>query len=453
MVEKLFRDVAGDVYPLRQGPAAFPLGRTHHPEKGVVFVSMPYGIKHLDGPGTGTCDFDKVFSILEGILRAAGMQPERLDGLYGSTAMIELIWQSIQRAEIVLVDLTTKSHNVAFELGIALVLGKKIIMITQDLSHVPADYRGHRVLTYSLLWEAVEGLKSSLTDQVAALLEMPSTEQTLNPLPGVGHVVNAPGTVIKVEREYVIVKTDDQERPPAVLSNLEVEYARKIPDMARRFSVDDLVKGAFIVDTIKGAVKYSLVAGQQDPWPTLEKRFPVGTVFAGHVQKVLSGLGVFVEVHNGVNGLVPERTLAGNIPQRGCEVEVKVTKMDAADRQIGLRLNKIVSVVPDVPVDDSVRRLLGQRGYGKVVRACPQRDGRGGFVLLTVEGRDRPAMLLCKYMTDSLRADLANGHVDVGEEIYVEVVEVSPAGDRVLLRELPDPEEGGAGADDEEPAA
>jgi hypothetical protein len=44
-------------------------------------------------------------------------------------------------------------------------------------------------------------------------------------------------------------------------------------------------------------------------------------------------------------------------------------------------------------------------------------------------------------MTEDLRADLDNRQVDVGEEIYVEVIQVNEDKDRVLLRELPEPED------------
>jgi hypothetical protein len=122
------------------------MSRTHQPEKGVVFFAMPYGTRPLNGVDGPTSDFDKVYGILETTLKAQGMRPERLDGLYGPTAMIDLISRSIQRAEVVVVDFTTKNSNVTFELAIALMFGKKIVMISQDPEHVLSDYRGHRIL-------------------------------------------------------------------------------------------------------------------------------------------------------------------------------------------------------------------------------------------------------------------------------------------------------------------
>jgi small subunit ribosomal protein S1 len=111
--------------------------------------------------------------------------------------------------------------------------------------------------------------------------------------------------------------------------------------------------------------------------------------------------------------------------------------MDRVNRRISLRLIRVT----DSPAVQSKNPLIGQQGYGRVRKAVPYRDGRGGYILLEISGRDRPAMLLARDMTEDLREDLDNGQVDVGEEIYVEVTRINEADDKVFLRELPDPED------------
>jgi small subunit ribosomal protein S1 len=188
-------------------------------------------------------------------------------------------------------------------------------------------------------------------------------------------------------------------------------------------------------DPRKGTAKYTLVAGQEDPWQSLTTQFPVGKIFTSVVCTVVSNVGPFVKVADDVNGLIPEKTITGPLPPVGTQVEVRVAKFDAVNRRISLRLNRPLTAVP--PAND----LVGQRGYGRVVKAVPLKDGHGGFILLQISGRERPAILPCKYMRDDLRDDLRDGQVDIGEEIYVEVVRMDETADRVLLQELPDPEE------------
>jgi len=418
------------------------MARTHRPEPKVVFFAMPFGNKPVDGAGGPMCDFDnEVYAVLQNALRDSGFKPERLDGLYGPTAMVDLIWRSIQRAEYVVVDFTTRNHNVTFEFALALVLGKRIVMISQDLDHVPADYRGHRVLTYSLKYKAMQDLKTGLLEQLVALREEPSQERDLSPFwPDSGYNVTAAATVIQVEPEYAIVRTDDPLRPPAVLSNADVDLTRIINDMTKRFKPGDRVEGAFVGDPRKGTAKYTLVGGQEDPWPALEQKFSPGTVFTSVVRRVVDNVGPFVAVADEINGLIPNCTLTGPVPPVGAKVEVRIGKLDRANRRISLRLNRILTDAPSGQQQQAGPRP-GQRGYGTVIRAVPYREGRGGFILLQIEGRERPAMLLQKNMSEDLRADLTNGHVDVDEEIYVEVISVDHARDKVLLRELPDPED------------
>jgi small subunit ribosomal protein S1 len=418
------------------------LSRTHPPEADVVFFAMPFGTRPVDGAGGPPCDFDNVYAIVSETLRKNGFHPERLDGLYGPTAMIDLIWRSIQRAEYVVVDFTSRNHNVTFEFGLALVLGKKIVMITQDIDHVPSDYRGHRVLSYSLMYDPMENLKSALVEQIKALRELPSQEQDLTRLwSAPGYHVSASATVIQVEREYAVVRTDDPSRPPAVLSNADVDLSRIINDMSRRFKEGDRVDGAFVGDPRKGTAKYTLVAGQEDPWPGLASQYPVGKVFTSVVHSARDGLGLFVTVADDVRGLVPEKSLVGPVPPPGTPVEVRVIKVDTVNRRVSLRVNRPLAAVAELPrtVAGPADAQVGQRGFGKVVKAVPHKDGRGGFILLQLTGRERPAMLLSRDMTPDLRDDLADGEVDIGEEIYVEVTQVDQARDRVLLRELPDP--------------
>jgi small subunit ribosomal protein S1 len=277
-------------------------------------------------------------------------------------------------------------------------------------------------------------LQTEILAQIDALRDEPSQERDLSPFwPDPRYNVSASATIIKVEKEYAVVRTDDPSRPPAVLGNADVDCRKIIADMTHRFKVGDRVDGAFVGDPRKGTAKYTLVGSEEDPWPALAQKYPPGTVFTSVVRGVRDNIGSFVAVADDINGLIPEQTLTGPAPQTGAQVEVRISKLDTVNRRISLRLIRIIR--------EPKPGLLGRRGYGTVVSAVPLRDGRGGFILLEIEDRDRPAMLLRRDMSEDLRADLDNGHVEHGEEIYVEVIRVDEARDRVHLRELPDPDE------------
>jgi S1 RNA binding domain len=417
--------------------------RTHPSEPGVVFFAMPFGHKSVDGGEP--CDFDTIYaSAFAPTVEACGMKPERLDSLYGPQGVLELIWRAIQRAEIVVIDFSLRNSNVTFEYGLAWTLGKRVIALTQDEDDIPSDVRGlNRFILYTQYFADMEKMKRELTLQLQALRE--ETPEERAPMPyyyGEMSAVPAPAGVIAVNQDYALVQTDDGRL--GVLRSGDVEYARFIPDMTRRFTVGKRVEGAFLVDPQRGEARYTLLAGQTNPWTGLPSRFPIGTTFRGIVRKAVDNIGLFVELDEGVSGLVPRASIPGPAPLVGDSVEVVVTRMDAAQRKVALRLMRDgAQPGPGAPAARAADVLPkpGQRADGAVVRIVPEQDGKGGYLLLRLPQYDRPAMLLTQHMSDDLRADLSNGQVEMGEVIYVEVTSVDAARNKVLLRELPGPQE------------
>ena len=57
------------------------------------------------------------------------------------------IWRGITRAGVLVADLSGANANVAYEVGLADVLGKQIILIGQD-SEVPFDFQAQRLIRY-----------------------------------------------------------------------------------------------------------------------------------------------------------------------------------------------------------------------------------------------------------------------------------------------------------------
>jgi hypothetical protein len=82
--------------------------------------------------------------------KEAGFEPIRADGLFSTGSVMEQIWEQIQKAKVLLADLTGKSANVFYELGLAHALGKPIILITGNLEDVPFDLRHLRVIVYDI---------------------------------------------------------------------------------------------------------------------------------------------------------------------------------------------------------------------------------------------------------------------------------------------------------------
>jgi small subunit ribosomal protein S1 len=416
--------------------------RTHPSEPGVVFFAMPFGTKTING--AEPCNFDTIYtSAFAPTVEACGMKPERLDNLYGPQGVLELIWWAIQRAEIVVIDFSFRNANVTFEYGLAWTLGKRVIALTQDPEDIPSDVRGlNRYIRYSQHFADIAQMKQDLTLQLKALRDEPADERAPMPyIQGGMTTVAAPATVVAVNHDFALVKTEDGRL--GVLRGADVDYTRIITDMTRRYAVGDPVNGAFLVDPKRGEARYSLLAGQTNPWTVLASRFPVGTVFTGVVRKHIDKTGVLVGLDSAVNALLPTAEIPGPYPLIGDSIEVVVTKMEPAHRRAWVRFRHAPatsagrSAVASQPLPS-----VGHAAYGTVARAVPEHDGRGGFILVNLPGYPRTALLLAQHMTEDLRTDMNNEQVEVGEEVYVEVISVDPEKNKVLVRELPEPTAG-----------
>jgi hypothetical protein len=86
-------------------------------------------------------------------IRVAGIQTGfdnllRVDELPIGKPITEEIRNTINRASLVIGEITERDPNVMWEIGYAQALNKPVLLITQDLGSVPFDLRSLRVLTY-----------------------------------------------------------------------------------------------------------------------------------------------------------------------------------------------------------------------------------------------------------------------------------------------------------------
>ncbi len=97
-------------------------------------------------------------------IKEAGMEPIRADELFSTGTVIEQIWEQIQKAKILVADLTAKNANVFYELGLAHAAHKPVVFISGAVEDVPFDLRHLRVIIYDIhdpFWG--DKLKVSLT--------------------------------------------------------------------------------------------------------------------------------------------------------------------------------------------------------------------------------------------------------------------------------------------------
>ena len=101
--------------------------------KPFVFVLMPFN-----------SDFDDVYKL--GIKQAvidAGGYCERVDEQYYEERMLDRIYNQINKADLIIADLTGRNANVFYEVGYAHALEKRVILLTQNNDDIPFDLKHH----------------------------------------------------------------------------------------------------------------------------------------------------------------------------------------------------------------------------------------------------------------------------------------------------------------------
>jgi hypothetical protein len=95
--------------------------------------------------------FDRYYQeIYAPAIREAGFEPVRADELFTTGSVVEQIWEQIEKAKILLADLSGKNPNVFYELGLAHAARQPVVFTAADVEDVPFDLRHLRVIVYDI---------------------------------------------------------------------------------------------------------------------------------------------------------------------------------------------------------------------------------------------------------------------------------------------------------------
>src|SRR5262249_5679449 len=104
------------------------------------FVMMPFGDW-----------FDRYYQgIYVPAIKEAGFEPVRADELFSTGSVVEQIWEQIEKAKLLLADLSGKNANVFYELGLSHAARKPVVFTAANAEDVPFDLRHLRVIIYDI---------------------------------------------------------------------------------------------------------------------------------------------------------------------------------------------------------------------------------------------------------------------------------------------------------------
>jgi small subunit ribosomal protein S1 len=147
----------------------------------------------------------------------------------------------------------------------------------------------------------------------------------------------------------------------------DISWTQKIRDPKELFKKGDEVEAVVLKVDVENE-KFSLGMKQleRNPWDDVPEKYPVGTKIRGKVTSV-ADFGVFVEIQEGIEGLVYASEVAKNVDDHrsvvkvGDEVEALVVRVDAGEQKIALSMR----AVQDREERAAIQRVAQQSGTEK----------------------------------------------------------------------------------------
>ncbi len=210
----------------------------------------------------------------------------------------------------------------------------------------------------------------------------------------------------------------------------EMTWSKRLKHPSKILKLGDRVEVAVLdVNAAQRRISLSLKQTLTDPWRTLGERYTVGAVVQGRVRN-LTDFGAFVEVEEGVDGLIHLSDLswtkkvkhASGVLKKGQKIQAVILGLDPAKRRLSLGLKQLQ---PDLWADFFSKTQIGAIVRGKVSRMAPF----GAFVELEggIEG-------LCHISEiDEDHAGSGLGRLEVGSNFQFRVIRLNPAEKKIGL--------------------
>lgn len=147
--------------------------------KKLCFVIMPFS-------DTNTCSKKEWTEIFNHLIKPAveesgfNFECKKSEALSGN--IIEQILDDLNRADLVIADLTDRNPNVFYELGVRHALRNATILITQNIEHIPFDLRPYSTQLY--LWKLTED-KQQFKARIKEIIEF----MNMNPNKSISPVI------------------------------------------------------------------------------------------------------------------------------------------------------------------------------------------------------------------------------------------------------------------------
>lgn len=174
----------------------------------------------------------------------------------------------------------------------------------------------------------------------------------------------APGTNVKAEIKSLTNYGAFVELEPGVEGLIHISdlsWIKKVSHPSEVLKKGDLVESVVLsVDKENKKITLGVKQLSLNPWETIEKTMPVGSLVLGKISKI-TAFGAFVELDNGIEGLIHVTELSDkpfgkieDVVSKGDDVRAKVIKLDPEHKKIALSIKEFLVESNQFSHDDIV---------------------------------------------------------------------------------------------------
>jgi small subunit ribosomal protein S1 len=209
----------------------------------------------------------------------------------------------------------------------------------------------------------------------------------------------------------------------------EMSWSKRVKHPSKLLQLGQDVEAMVLgVDMENRRISLGLKQTEPDPWTTLAERYTIGAVISGRVRN-LTDFGAFIEVEEGIDGLVHVSDISprrikhpSEVLKKGERVEAVILNIDTENHRLSLGIKQLQ---PDIWEQFFTSHHIGDLVRGRVVRHAPF----GVFVELDegIEG-------LCHVSEiEEQDRNRLEDRFRIGEDAEFKVIKLSPAERKIGL--------------------
>ena len=210
----------------------------------------------------------------------------------------------------------------------------------------------------------------------------------------------------------------------------EFSWTKRVARASDMLSVGDEVQVVVLsIDVENQKIALGIRQTQDNPWDTVQERFPVGSKVKGKVRN-FTAYGAFVELEEGIDGMIHVSDMSWtrkiNHPseclQKGQEVEAVVLDVNPKEQRISLGLKQAQT--------DPWAEIAAKYPVGSVVKGKVSKIASFGAFIELEDGVD--GLVHISQISDQ-RIEKVKDALDVGQEVEARVVKVDRGERRIGL--------------------